>query len=304
MDNLTPQFISLAKRILNEFREWKESIRLSLTAIQAEIRSIRHQQETANQRQRKQREQPIALTAELQIPKDVQRDRSARDDRQYRAQKWLAFGTWLAFLAAAIYAGVNYKMLSEMRRANKAANESFAQTLKQMQAQTKALQDSANSALTTSETARAQLEASQRAWVAVVNPPVLQPTKNGITWTLRNFGGSPAFHISARGVTLNQSENIASVQDKICRDVEPSTGSFRAPWEILFPNQTGRPRAAYSIGAPISYLIGCVRYNDQFSHNRWTRFCYEEDVRNPPTFIACFDYNSTDADKEAESAKR
>jgi hypothetical protein len=63
----------------------------------------------------------------------------------------------LAFLAAAVYAGINYKMLLEMRAANKTANDSFTKTLGQMQAQT--------------TIARQQLVGTQ---AAIIEEPVIQ----------------------------------------------------------------------------------------------------------------------------------
>jgi hypothetical protein len=57
----------------------------------------------------------IKLKAELHTPGRVELQRTANEDRNYRLQLWLTVGTWLAFIAAAIYAGITYKMLREMR---------------------------------------------------------------------------------------------------------------------------------------------------------------------------------------------
>lgn len=135
------------------------------------------------------------------------------------------------------------------------------------------------------------LETEQRAWISMAGPPVLQPTGNGVIWALRNFGNSPAFHIAAKGVNVARQADIAGAQEVTCREI-----GVERNWELLFPAQIGRPRAAFSVGAPIQYVVGCIRYSDQFSPTRWTRFCYEPNGRDPNAFIGCFSFNSTDAD--------
>lgn len=139
------------------------------------------------------------------------------------------------------------------------------------------------------------LETQQRAWVALAASPALQPAGNGVIWSLRNFGNSTAFHIAAKGEIIVEQSAISKAQDRICQEVGTSQ-----IWELLFPGVTGRPRAAFAVGTPINYVVGCIRYRDQFSVNRWTRFCYEPYGRDPDTFIACFADNSTDADEKKQ----
>ena len=76
----------------------------SLSAIQQDIRAIREQQEGSNKHQEIPPDPPV-LSAELQIPERIERNSQANSNREYRVQKWLAFGTWLAFAAAAVTAG-------------------------------------------------------------------------------------------------------------------------------------------------------------------------------------------------------
>jgi hypothetical protein len=137
------------------------------------------------------------------------------------------------------------------------------------------------------------LEMQQRAWVALAASPVLQPTGNGVIWSLRNYGGSTAFHITAKGELVADPSDISATQDRMCREIEGSQ-----IWELLFSRITGRPRAAFAVGAPIHYVVGCIRYRDQFSASRWTKFCYEPDARDRNAFIACPGNNYTDADKQ------
>jgi hypothetical protein len=156
--------------------------------------------------------------------------------------------------------------------------------------------DAAIDAAKVAERTLGVFETQQRAWVALAGPPQLQPAKNGVIWNLRNFGSSTAFHIATKGELVGEQSGISTAQDRICREIASSE-----IWELLFPGVPGRPRAAFAAGSSIRYVVGCVKYRDQFSLSRWTRFCYEPDARDPSSFIACLGYNSTDADENSKS---
>lgn len=96
------------KRELREFKALRESVR----DIQQDIHAIRNQQEQNNQHGQPRTPPPV-LQAELQIPESVERGNQARDDRTHHLQLWLCVGTWLAFAAAAIYAGIAACQLSK-----------------------------------------------------------------------------------------------------------------------------------------------------------------------------------------------
>lgn len=113
MDNTT-QFILFAKRILRELSALNETVSASLLGVQKQISSIRDQQEATNQQQQ---QQPPVLRAELQIPESVERHKQTYQKKQYRLQKWLTVGTWLAFIAAGVYAGVAAFQLHQMKLA-------------------------------------------------------------------------------------------------------------------------------------------------------------------------------------------
>src|ERR1700722_11078051 len=84
------------------------SIRDSLIAIHQDIRSIRDQKESGGEHPKIPPPSPI-VNAELQIPERIERDNQSNSNREYRLQKWLTVGTWLAFVAAAIYAAIAYR---------------------------------------------------------------------------------------------------------------------------------------------------------------------------------------------------
>ncbi|HEY6340357.1 MAG TPA: hypothetical protein VIY49_02600 [Bryobacteraceae bacterium] len=87
----------------------------TLRSIQQDIRAIRDQQERVNERnEQPPPTPPPILSAELQIPERIERSNHANSDREYTTQKWLTVGTWLAFAAAAIYAGIAYSQKKTM----------------------------------------------------------------------------------------------------------------------------------------------------------------------------------------------
>ena len=127
-------------------------------------------------------------------------------------------------------------------------------------------------------------------------PPKLRLDGSGVIWTPRNYGNSPAFRAVSRGEPVGKPSDISATQERICRQIETNQNG-----EVLVPGQTfSRPQGAFVAGAPILYIVGCIKYGDQFAPNRWTKFCYEPDARDPNNFIACLGYNSTDADESSK----
>jgi len=160
------------------------------------------------------------------------------------------------------------------------------------EAQIPSMKDSADAAKSAANTGAASLqlfEFQQRAWIALDAPP--RPINNGVEWKLRNFGNSLAFRVVGKGQNVEQVTDIPAIQDEICRGAKNS-GVF----EVLFPQQTGSPHAAFAVGTKVSHITGCIVYGDPFGSNRWTKLCYEPNARNPDSFVACLGYNSTDAD--------
>jgi hypothetical protein len=58
---------------------------------------------------------PLPVLAELQIPEAQETKQTSQYERNRTLQIWLTVGTWLAFLAAAIYAGISLKIWGEMK---------------------------------------------------------------------------------------------------------------------------------------------------------------------------------------------
>jgi hypothetical protein len=76
-------------------------------------------------RQGQQPAQEIRIRAELTTPEHIERQRTANDNRNYSLQKWLVWGTWLAFLAAGVYAGISLRIWHEMQVQTRIQREAY-----------------------------------------------------------------------------------------------------------------------------------------------------------------------------------
>jgi hypothetical protein len=210
---------------------------------------------------------------------------------------------WIAVFTS-VLAGVGYFQWSEMKASGNQTDQliclyrdQLAQLFRQA-SDTHELAEQAKKSSGIAERTLGVFEAQQRAWVVIAAPPVMQAAKSGVVWALRNFGGSPAFHVAAKGVIVDQAGEIFAAQETVCREIKAGP-----TWEFLVPGQDGRPRAAFAVGTPIAYVVGCVEYRDQFSSGRWTKFCFERNARDPNGFISCSGYNSTDGDAGKENER-
>jgi hypothetical protein len=90
-------------------------------SIDQQTGAIREANERAHQQDNAQ--PPIQIRAELHTPERIERQRRTNDNRQYCLQILLTIGTWLAFLAAAVYAGIAAYQFGQMKVAAKAAKD-------------------------------------------------------------------------------------------------------------------------------------------------------------------------------------
>jgi hypothetical protein len=109
---------------------FNKRLRDEVIALRKSIDAIRDEYKSQHENKNQQTPQPVVVQAELQIPEATERDHGTRDDRAHRQQVWLTVGTWLAFIAAAIYAGIAARQLHQMRRTNELAAQANEQTLK------------------------------------------------------------------------------------------------------------------------------------------------------------------------------
>lgn len=250
-------------------------------------------------RQGQQPAQEMRIRAELTAPEHIEHQRTANDDRNYSLQKWLVWGTWLAFLAAGVYAGISLKIWREMQQ----------QTCIQR-----------NAAMN-----------SERAWLGLDSGPRIDIVSlehdkfQAVIQVMgRNFGKGPAFNamIDSRIVTAEVDNNVQSS----CNLMFPFVGlkptwpggssdenMFKHEWgQVVFPGQPFGSIGNYSGGNVVNvlgkeaYVIGCIVYKDQFSEPHWTKFCYntgdfaKDVVRDPSSFKHLYLCNTNNYTDETE----
>lgn len=76
-----------------------------------------------DEREREESKKETKVSAEIRFPELVERDRASQQKKQHRTQKIIAAGTWAAFVAASIYAGLAARQLIQMRKATTAATQ-------------------------------------------------------------------------------------------------------------------------------------------------------------------------------------
>lgn len=107
---------------------WNKRLRDEIIALRKSVDAICDEYKTQQENNRNQAPPSVVINSELQVPEATERDHRRRDDRAHRQQIWLTVGTWLAFGAAAIYAGYAARQVGQMRCANKLAEEANKQT--------------------------------------------------------------------------------------------------------------------------------------------------------------------------------
>jgi len=201
------QFVSVAKRILRELRALTETVSTSLLGVQKKIEAIVEEQQAKNQRE----QTPPILRAELEIPEPVKSNWKSDNTKKVRRELIVIGVNVLTLFSVGAYAFINYHMLCAMREANKTASDSFAKTLCQMQAQTKAQQDAI-------ELAREDFQREQRPYIFATgfkpNTPVFEVGKP-IRWDIQfiNHGRSPALHLHTNAAIFIGKDAIKKVDD-------------------------------------------------------------------------------------------
>ena len=282
MDNLTEHFI--VEKALAELREIKEQLVLLGDRLQQYSEAICDANKTASQKQ----QPPPEVRAELSIPESVEGARRAYQDKQYRLQKWLTIGTWCAFIAAAIYAGVATLQWSEMKKATQ--------------------QGVAN--------ADRNFRRDERAWVGfkfsegkltlTLGKSFFVPTQfvNTGKTPAKNVHGSIRVGVVKRGEPLDFSYAPGRAHYEIFAGTIFPTGAISESFEAI---QHG-PLKGESIiltkpmlddifaGNSIIVVHGKIIYSDIFGTEHWTTYCRY--VLHPEIIShECMNYNNTDDNK-------
>jgi hypothetical protein len=114
MDTPRWESTATAKKLIAELR----GIGQQLISLQEQISAIRDATEATSKQEDSQHEPPdeplkVEVRSELYIPESIQRDQSTQNKYQNWIQGAVAMGTWCAFIAAAIYAGIAAYQLHE-----------------------------------------------------------------------------------------------------------------------------------------------------------------------------------------------
>ena len=213
MDTFTQRFIAISNKLLAELRLLRNGIEKLVGAV--------HDAEEAQSQQRQQ--QPPIVRAELQVPEAIERERGKRDERHYRVQVWLAIATTLAFIAAAVYAGIAALQWRTMNH-----------TYKEIRKQTSAIQDTAKAAADQAKLLRQQLVGTQAA-VIRIEPRIWPDTgsQGQLSLLLTNDG-----RVAARNVTVEVFLSRVRMPD---RNLIPnSTTKFLKTFPVI---DSGEPHA-------------------------------------------------------------
>lgn len=293
MDYPTQQFIAAIRKFGEELRALKEGVSALHNDLQQQTTTIHEAAERLLQREHAEQQPRFELRAELHTPDTIESQRRLEERKHHRVQKWLAGATWAAFLAAAVYAGLTYRMLRAVQEQTRRQREAAVST--------------------------------ERAWVGLdeaVTIDVLEimpRLKVQSHYGVKNFGHGPALKVVPSGWFWTDSKTLPQLAKSAC-DMAKAFTTGAVPHEpqvnnpgpmgyILFPSQIhgetiGSPGDPWQgAGEPDLkhfWFIGCIAYFDQFGTAHWTRFCMEPglvshrfDKDIPLRFCAL--YNDTDS---------
>lgn len=200
--------------------------------------------------------QPLAQDREQPLP-------TARTEgpRHWGPDHWSSLAQWIGLVVAVVGGWLVYGQLTESVRRNDLATAS-------------------------GQLARETYLNSQRAWVLVdsVDGVIAKdPTRTGIQLRFKNTGQGPAVNIQIVG-----SDGVGVPPKAVEDDVTVPTGG-----QTLGPGQdltSILSISRYADEAKAPYVVGTVRYQDQFGATRRTDFCwyvYRLPETGELTFRAC-----------------
>src|ERR1700733_6741397 len=180
------------------------------------------------------------------------------------------------------------------RRADNIKAE-IADAVESFKSMTKANQESADAATTSSSTAKAALEVSERAFVGVTTVTMDKDFADGVdttvSVTILNSGKTPAYNVHTRhyfnygrkpnpdGLPFSPVEMISTAV------VLPLVQYIRASDKVSAPPKEVRDMIRQGSLAFIAY--GIIEYTDVFKKKRITKYCNTYDPASPLTFQVC-----------------
>ena len=263
MDSFSRELLALSKKILAELH----GLSAAILGVQKQISSIRDQHEAAYQQQEKEQQPPPILQAKLQIPEDVQQEKRTSDKRHLAVQVVLAVVTFLAFLAAGIYAGINYHMLCEMRKANKQAAQSLA-------VQTRPWIGLEGSRV-------APVSSPEYTWGPLLPYPMIYVN---LSYSVKNYGAGPGFR-EREWIKVTPVSDVGGYTPTfpdeclMAETHQPSSDKVEAG-QVIFPGATIETKLATNMMTDVQrtkdlrrvWISLCVAYQDsrdQWHHSRY-----------------------------------
>jgi hypothetical protein len=256
MDDITRQFLVLIEKIRKDLRE---AFSKQTDAISQNTKAAENKQNNLPV--------PLPVLAELQIPEADKRERRDQHEQNRCLQIWLTVGTWLAFLAAAIYAGETSCIVRTTNH-----------TYEEMHKQTTAAQQSAEAAI-----------AAQRPWLkfdlelAVPLTHIPSGYDFAVTPRVKNVGKSVANNVSMkiehRVVAQDDSFKIAAGYKDWCENTKPNVSGLETyfpdenkedsgPWHMNV-SQADMQKGAI-INGKVRFIVlvyGCLSYKFEGSTN-------------------------------------
>jgi len=319
MDYVTRQFIVLAKKLRDEFRQTRESLIAELKQLRKVIE--KNNDPAANKEKGANHENPprelvspLRVSAEVSITNAPVGDTPAEKERNYRVQNSIKHAAWFAGVAAAVYGGIAILQWCEMRKTTKAA-------------------------VSSAEAARKQIVIDQRAWLKFSNDPKTPFMKGqpiGIHVQITNIGKTPAEHlwwaiytdIVPMGTEPDLPASHIVPEDKAYKLDRSDVRKVDIPHQqfersLLYPTdhddgtatrlkrvfESGTYRIRpepfvspeweqFAQGKSYIVVFGEVWYLDVFGLTHWTSFCISKSISGGNTSRKCADYGKVDNNTE------
>lgn len=282
---ITRQFIVLAKKLRKDVRKALSTLH---NDFQQYTRAIRDAPKREQQDQKPELP-PLVVQAELHVPENIERDRQTHENRQHRLQIWVVIGTWAAFAAASIYAGVAYLQWREMIGATDAAGRAVDESRRNRVQAERSLKATID-----------QFHLDQRAWLGVDSVSGLPKLNEDfvIDVVVKNTGKTPAMKVSFLITyrALKKSERLAfkhgSVHAEQSNAMLPPNSIYHANPPIPADKVKQGDLDLIKKGDVTIYVYADGTFEDVFSCRHWIQFCYFL-TTNGKNWVACKSHNDT-----------
>jgi hypothetical protein len=280
MQQIAQQLIAASKRLVSE-----------IGALRQSVDSIRDQQERQDEqcRNQQQPEPPpvvVKVRSELEIPETEKAAERTHNKRILTVQWVQVVVTFLAFIAAAVYAGITANQLSEMKNATKLATQS-------------------------GDAARFAMQLDERAWIVPMYSE-LKLTKNApivVPAPIINSGKTAAKDVSMKfGVELlktGEDPDLAYKQGHYSGSVGALFPNNPQPLGLVVMRMNGRTafpliltpamHRKFGRGELWIAIYGDITYRDVFGTQHWMQFCFQASGTQINTGSdKCRQHNDTD----------